>query len=102
MSELEAMELQLAEVEQIQFPASLDLLDDREVWIADTGASNHSTPYKFGSINEQPSDVLAQGATGKPVAPTCEVDIPVTACDKFRNEKARIALTEVGHMADRR
>ena len=51
MNELEAMEAQLAEVEQLQFPASLDLLDDSEVWIADMGTPNHSTTYKFGSIN---------------------------------------------------
>ena len=80
----------------------MELLKDREVWIADTGASNHSTPYKLGAVNERPSDVLAQGATGAPVAPTCEIDIPTTICDKFGNEKGRLMLTEVGHMADGR
>ena len=57
------MELQLAAAEQLEFPATMELLKDKEVWIADTGASNHTTPWKDGAINKRPSNVLTQGAT---------------------------------------
>ena len=59
----------------------MELLNNHEVWIANTGASNHSTLSKRGAINEQPSKILAQGVTGKPVASTCEMNFPITVYD---------------------
>lgn len=61
----------------MQFPVSMDLMNNQEVWIADTGASNHLTltPCKLvDAISERPSEVLAQVEIIKPVAPTYEID----------------------------
>ena len=46
------LELQFAAAEQLAFPETMELLRDKEVWIADTGASNHTRPWKDGSIKE--------------------------------------------------
>ena len=51
MNELEVMEAQLAEVKQLQFPASLDLLDDRELWNVLTEVRNMANGrYKLFSL----------------------------------------------------
>ena len=84
---------------QMEFPASIELTRDYQVWIADTGATNHSTPNDRGCTNKRTSEVTAQGAHGPGVRPDCEMDIPSTVCDKYGNELMDFMMTNVVHMS---
>jgi hypothetical protein len=37
----------------LEFPRSMDLLDDPDIWIADSGCSAHCTGHKHGMIDVQ-------------------------------------------------
>ena len=50
-------ELVLADVKQLEVAATMELLKDKEIWIADTGASNHSTFNDDGWVNKKPSNI---------------------------------------------
>ena len=53
------VEIMLAEIEGagITFPKSLELLGSKNIWIADTGASNHMTFDKTGASNIRKGDL---------------------------------------------
>ena len=70
----------------MEFPARFEMTRDYQVWIADTGATNHSTPSDRGSTNKRTTDITNQGATGPGVRPACEMDIPRTVYDKYGKE----------------
>ena len=91
-------ELVLADVKQLEFAATMELLKDKEIWIADTGASNHSTFNDDGCVNKKTSNISSQGAYGAGRTPECEMDIPTMVCDKSVNEKTGILMTGVSHM----
>ena len=74
----------------------MDILKDPCIWIADTGATNHSTFSKIGSKNEVASSTQALGLSGKAVAAQKDIDLPGVLCDKYGNEKLPVNLTEVG------
>ena len=62
--------------QQIAVAGSLEILKDPEIWICDTGASNHSTFSKLGCSIERPSNISSQGITGAALKAECEVDLP--------------------------
>ena len=62
------------------------LLKDPQIWIGDTGASNHSTFCKHGSKNHRESKVATVGITGGDVSSTMMVGIDCVHCDKKGNE----------------
>ena len=88
----------LAGVKQLEFAATMELLKDKEIWIADTDASNNSTFNDDGSVNKKPSNISSQEAYGAGRTPECEIDIPTMVCNKSRNEKMGILMTGVSHM----
>ena len=86
----------LADVSQMAIADNFEILKDAEIWIADTGASNHSTFSRTGSINVIESDLgMTQGATGEAVAPKSAVDIPSLACDRYGNQQFEVTMTGV-------
>ena len=42
---------------QMEFPARFEMTKDYQVWIADTGATNHSTPSNRGRTKKRTTDI---------------------------------------------
>ena len=90
-------EFELAQTQKLAIPANFELLHDHEIWIADTGASNHSTNSKTGCTNEKATKSTSLGATGEAFPVESEVDIPSTVSDRYGNALSRVKMTEVGY-----
>jgi len=88
-------EVELASNDQLPFPKSFEILKDPNIWIADTGATHHSTFCKAGGTNKRETEVAAIGATGKAKKPELQMDIPSVVCDKYGNELSEINMTDV-------
>lgn len=76
----------------------MKLLERDDIWIGDTGASNHTSFSNAGSKNERESQMLSKGIMGDEIKPGLEMDLECTHCDKFGNEVMDITLDSVGHM----
>ena len=85
---------------EIAIVGSIDILSDPEMWICDTGASNHSTFSKLGNSAERPSDTQSQGISGPARKAESEVDLSSIVCDRFGNELTEVTLTEVSYKGD--
>ena len=85
---------------EIAIAGSLEILSDPEMWICDTGASNHSTFSKLGNSAERPSDTQSQGISGPARKSESEVDLPSIVCNRFGNELTEVTLTEVSYKGD--
>jgi hypothetical protein len=92
--------------EVLEFPPTIDLLDDPDVWIADSGCSIHCTGYQHGMTN-----VIMHGHSGGEdyVQPDGSVsktistgDIPVTLHDKYGQEVGDCRLTGVNYVKGQR
>ena len=82
------------------FPAKLGLLDDPNVWIADTGATVHSTPHAAGMVDIKKAsgmDSVTMG-NGASVNATIIGNINGTICDKFGNEVCVSQMRDVSHL----
>ena len=66
---------------QIALAGQMEILQDPETWICDTGASNHLTLLQTGCLVNQPSEIISQGISGPARKAECKVDIPSTVCD---------------------
>ena len=69
----------------MMFPAKLGFLDDPNVWIADTGATVHSTPHRKGMVNMMKAtgrDLVTMG-NGVNVSASTIARIPGTCSDKY-------------------
>ena len=69
----------------MMFPAKLGPLDDPNVWIADTGATVHSTPHRKGMVNTKKAtgqDLVTMGNGVNVLASTIS-EISQTCCDKY-------------------
>ena len=81
----------------LTFPEEQGLLDDPNVWIADTAATVHMTPYRNGISNVRKAtgaDSITMGNGNQEKA--AEVaDIVGTMCDKFGNEIGTAKLSDV-------
>ena len=96
------IETQLLEVlskgkrKHLPFPDLFELLFNRNLWIYDTGASEHSTGHPFGLIGCVPAnttmltahgdDAITQGMTGR---------LPCVKMDRFRRHEYNTVLEEV-------
>jgi hypothetical protein len=56
--------------------ASMTMLKRSDMWIADSGASNHVTFSDKGSQNKRNPSGLTLGIVGESVLPKCELDVP--------------------------
>jgi hypothetical protein len=61
---------------------SMDMLKSTDVWIADSGASNHVTFSDKGCRNKKIASGPTHGILGNSVLPKCELDIPCVHIDK--------------------
>ena len=81
----------------LTFPEETGLLDDPNVWIADTAATVHMTPYRTGTSNVRKAtgaDSITMGNGNQEKA--AEVaDIVGNMCDKYGNEIGVAKLSDV-------
>eukprot|EP00957_Ditylum_brightwellii_P172858 13159298-Ditylum_brightwellii.AAC.1 len=70
-----------------EFPTSLNLLPDPNVWICDAGASTHAGGHKCGmtKLRETKKGNHIMGMNGKQEESTMIAKIPGTVCDKYGN-----------------
>ena len=61
---------------KLEIPASFEILYQNDIWICDTGASSHSTPYRLGARNERASGSASLGHAGEAVKATSTIDLP--------------------------
>ena len=81
----------------LTFPTKVQMLKDENVWIADTGASVHTSPHKLGMVNlRQPSasDAITVG-NGTTESAGMIGDLPGTVCDKFGNEQMTATIKDI-------
>jgi hypothetical protein len=74
------------------------MLKRSDMWIADSGASNHVTFSDKGCRNKRITTVLTHGIVGKSVFPKCELDIPCIHYDKDGTQVGEVLITEVSHL----
>jgi hypothetical protein len=81
----------------VTFPLQQDLLDDPNVWIADSAATVHSTPHSISLTNVKEakgSDTITMG-NGDTEQANKIADIKSMMCNKYRVERGQATLTEV-------
>jgi hypothetical protein len=61
---------------------TMDILKRSDMWIADSGASNHVTFSDKGCRNKRIATGSTHGIVGDSVLPKCELDIPCVHFDK--------------------
>jgi hypothetical protein len=81
----------------LTFPNNPQLLNDPNVWIADSGAMVHMSPYKIGMRNLRKANEDDTISMGKKRTERAREfgDIPVHLCDKEGNDVIRITITNV-------
>ena len=79
------------------FPDDLGLLQHPNIWIGDTAATNHTSPFSHGVINvrKPSSSDLTACAFGVKDMPSQIGDIPIRVYDKNGNYLASSTLTSV-------
>ena len=77
----------------IPIPAKMDILKDNEIWIADSGATNHCSKSDKGATNVRKAESLAMGFSGPAMVAESEMDLPSVICDRFGQEQLSVILT---------
>ncbi len=78
----------------------MDMLKKYDLWIADSGASNHVTFSDKGCRNRRIATGLTQGIVGNSVLPKCELDIPCFHFDKDGAQLGEVIITDVSHLPE--
>jgi hypothetical protein len=79
----------------------MDMLKRTDIWIADSGASNHVTFSDTGCRNKRNATGLTHGIVGNSVLPKCKLDIP--CCVHFNKDGAQVGeviITDVSHLPE--
>jgi hypothetical protein len=80
--------------------ASMNMLKRSDMWIADSGASNHVTFSVKGCRNKRVATGLTHRIVGESVLPKCELDIPCIHCDKDGTQVGEVIITDVSHLPE--
>jgi hypothetical protein len=84
---------------QSESDGQLSILFERDMWIADTGASNHGTFLDIGGRNVQATESSNLGFSGEAQKVQKLMDIPVQFVTQDGSMGLRAVLTGVGHTA---
>ena len=76
-----------------------DVLSDPNVFIGDTGASNHATNNKRGATNIKEGYGATTGITGSSIQSSMLFDLECVHCNKNGKEIMLITFTNVNHIA---
>jgi hypothetical protein len=79
----------------MSFPKAPDLLDDLNVWIADTAASCNSTPHSKGAVNIRKGNGGVIFGNGKNNDADEIFDLPGVITDQSGNEILHATLQNV-------
>ncbi len=79
---------------------SMDMLKRIDMWIADSGASNHVTFSDKGCRNKRIATGSTHQIVGDSVLPKCELDIPCVHFDKDRAQVGELIITDVSHLPE--
>jgi hypothetical protein len=79
---------------------TMDMEKRSDMWIADSGASNHVTFSDKGCRNKRIASGLTQGIVGNSVLPKCELDIPCVHFDKDGAQVGEVIITDVSHLPE--
>ncbi len=79
---------------------SMDNLKRIDMWIADSGASNHVTLSDKGCRNKRIATGSTHGIVGNSVLLKCELDIPCVHFDKDRAQVGEVLITDVSHLPE--
>jgi hypothetical protein len=82
----------------MSFPKALDILDDPNVWIVNTGASCNSTPHSKGAVNMRKGNGGVIFSNGKNNDANEIFDLPGVIMDQNRNEKLPATFQNVKHV----
>jgi hypothetical protein len=75
---------------------TMEALVDKDMWIADTGATSHVTNSKVGGKNHRKTTVKMRGFVWESINPDLEMDIPVTyTCGSGKEIKAELKDMQV-------
>ena len=74
---------------------SFDVLFEEDVFICDSGASNHSSKSKVGARNERPTNSSSLGHAGEAVEAECTIDLAGQFVAKDGSLGLKATLTEV-------
>ncbi len=78
----------------------VDMLKRSDMWIADSGASNHVTFSNKGCRNKRNATGLTHSIVGNSVLPKCELDIPCVYFDKDGASVGEVFITDVSHLPE--
>jgi hypothetical protein len=78
----------------------MDMLKRSDIWIADSGASNHVTFSDKGCRNKRIATGLTHGIVDNSVLPKCELDIPCVHFDKDEAQLGEVIITDVSHLPE--
>ena len=93
--------VQIKEVEMalstIMVPESIDILQEDDVWICDTGASSHSSKSDKGVRSVKESNSTSVGHAGSVVKATSTIEVPGRFLEKDGSLDMKAVLTEVSY-----
>jgi hypothetical protein len=78
----------------------MDILKRSNVWIADSGASNHVTFSDKGYRNRIIATGLTHRIVGNSVLPKCELDVPCVYFDKDGAHLGEVIIADVSHLPE--
>jgi hypothetical protein len=82
----------------MSFPKDLSILEDPNVWIADTAATCDSTPHCQGAVNLRKGNRGVIFGNGKNNEAATTFDLPGVITDQFGNEVIAATLRNVKHV----
>jgi hypothetical protein len=87
----------------VSFPKTVELLNDPNVFIADSGSSDHSTGHKIGIKVEADKDLDVPfiQPNGIEVLPSSRGHLPVTLCDKHGNALQDLTIADIKYVANK-
>jgi hypothetical protein len=71
------------------------ILESKDIWIADTGATSHVMKHAEGGRKHRQTSVRTRGFAGETIKPDCKMDIPVTYVDINGTEKFDVVLEDI-------
>ena len=80
--------------------ASMSMLKRSDMWIADSGASNHVTSSSKGCINKRNATGLTHQIVSKSVHPQCELDKTCVHYDKDGNQVEEVTITDASDLPE--
>ncbi len=79
---------------------SMNMLKRTDIWIADSGASNHVTFSDKGCRNKKIATGSTHRIVGDSVLPKCELDIPCVHFEKDGAQVGEVIIKDVSHLPE--